>query len=268
MSNTEHGGGAGGHAPSAPEPAFAERARTLVQMARTGTLSTHSRHASGYPFGSVAPYGVDAAGRPTLLISKMAMHTQNLLADARASLLVQQQGAGDEALALGRVTLVGDAGRVPEADVGAVRDDYLLRHPDAQHWAGFGDFAFYRLEVRRAYYVGGFGSMGWIEAADYSAAEPDPLATSERAILEHMNADHADALRLYCTAFAGIDVDEATMTSVDRLGFRVRARIGDDLRGVRINFPREARTANEARVVLVEMVRAARSRTADAVSSS
>ena len=57
-------------------------------------------------------------------------------------------------------------GRVPEADVGAVRDDYLLRHPDAQHWAGFGDFAFYRLEVRRAYYVGGFGSMGWIEAAD------------------------------------------------------------------------------------------------------
>ena len=268
MTDTEHGAGAGQGAPAPVEPSFAERARTLVHMGRTATLSSHSRHSAGYPFGSVAPYGVDASGRPTLLISTMAMHTQNLLADARASLLVQQSGAGDEPLALGRTTLIGDAGRVPDADVDAVRQDYLARHADAQHWVDFGDFAFYRLEVRAVYFVGGFGSMGWIDTGAYREAAPDPLAESERGILEHMNADHADALRLYCAAFAGCDADEATMVSVDRMGFRVRARIGSQLRGVRINFPREAHTPGEARVVLVEMVRTARSRTAACVPSS
>lgn len=251
-----------------PEPPFAERARTLVHMGRTGTLSSHSRRAAGYPFGSVAPYGVDAAGRPTLLISTMAMHTQNLLADPRASVLVQQRGGETDPLALGRVTLLGEAVRVPDDEVASVRSDYLVRHPDAQHWVEFGDFAFWRIDVREVYFVGGFGAMGWIDAADYASAEADPLATSEQGILEHMNADHADALRLYCSAFAGLDADEATMMSVDRMGFRVRARIGTDLRGVRINFPREARTPDEARVVLVEMVRAARSRTAAQSSSS
>jgi putative heme iron utilization protein len=268
MSSSSHGAGAGGQDTQVPEPPFAERARTLVHTARTGTLSSHSRRAPGYPFGSVAPYGVDASGRPTLLISTMAMHTQNLLSDPRASLLVQQRGAEDDPLALGRVTLLGDAVRVPEDEVGAVRPDYLVRHPDAQHWVDFGDFAFYRLDVREVYFVGGFGAMGWIDPADYRNAEADPLADSESGILEHMNADHADALRLYCSAFAGLDADEATMTSVDRMGFRVRARIGTDLRGVRINFPREARTPNDARVVLVEMVRAARSRTAAPSASS
>ena len=267
MSDTNHGAGAV-RGDQAPEPPFAERARTLVHMARTATLSTHSRHAAGYPFGSVAPYGVDAAGRPTLLISTMAMHTQNLLADPRASLLVQQRGAAEEALALGRVTLVGDVGRVPDADLLAVRQDYLGRHSDAQHWVDYADFAFYRLDVREVYFIGGFGAMGWIDAATYAAAEADPLAASEQGILAHMNADHADALVLYCAAFVGIDVDEATMTSVDRMGLRVRARIGSELRGVRINFPREARTPDEARAVLVEMVRAARSRTSTPAASS
>ncbi len=265
---TQHGAGASGPHTDLPEPSFAERARTLVHMGRTGTLSSHSRHAAGYPFGSVAPYGVDALGRPTLLISTMAMHTQNLLADARASLLVQQRGSDESPLALGRVTLLGDAERVPDADVAPVREDYLARHPDAQHWVGFGDFAFYRLDVREVYFVGGFGAMGWVDAAQYRGAAADPLADSERAILDHMNADHSDALRLYCAAFAGIEADEATMLSCDRMGFRVRARIGTDLRGVRINFPREARDANEARVVLVEMVRAARSRSATPAASS
>lgn len=268
MSTTEHGAGATGTESNLPEPSFAERARTLVHLGRTGTLSSHSRHAAGYPFGSVAPYGVDALGRPTLLISTMAMHTQNLLADPRASLLVQQRGADESPLALGRVTLVGDAGRVPDAEIADVRADYLGRHPDAQHWVGFGDFAFYRLDVREVYFVGGFGAMGWVEAAQYGSAEADPLAESERAILDHMNADHADALRLYCSAFAGIEADEATMLSCDRMGFRVRARTASELRGVRINFPREARSAEEARVVLVEMVRAARSRSASQASSS
>lgn len=251
---------AAGHEP--PEPSFAERARTIVHLGRTGALATHSRHASGYPFGSVAPYGVDASGRPTLLVSSLAMHTQNLIADSRASLLVQQAGFEDDPLAGGRVTLLGDVARVPDDEVEEVRADYLARHEGARAWAGFADFAFYRMEVRELYFVAGFGAMGWVGAAAYAAAGPDPLADVAPGILAHMNADHADALRLYCEVYAGIVVDEAVMTSVDRLGFRVRTRAGDRLRSVRIGFPREALSANEARVVLVEMVREARARTA------
>lgn len=257
---SQHTADAQAPAAQAPEPPFAERARTLVHTARTGTLSSQSYRIPGYPFGSVAPYGLDAGGRPTFLISSMAMHTQNLVADARASLLVMQPGWSEDPLAGGRVTLVGDVARVGESDLEAVRTDYLERHENARHWVDFDDFAFYRMEVRELYFVAGFGAMGWVDAADYAAAEADPLAKSAQAILDHMNADHADALVLYCKAFAGVDADEATMTSVDRMGFRVRVKSGERLQGLRINFPRDARNANECRVVLVEMVRDARAK--------
>lgn len=258
---TQHAGGDRPATPSPPEPPFAERARTLVHLGRVATLSTLSRHVPGHPFGSVAPYGLDAAGRPTFLISSMAMHTQNLDADPRASLLVSQPGWSEDPLAGARVTLVGTAAPIADGELEAVRADYLARHENARYWVDFADFAFYRLAVAGIYYVAGFGAMGWVEADDYAGAEADPLADSAAGILEHMNADHADALVLYCGAFAGVEAESATMTGVDRMGFRVRARCGDRLQGLRINFPREVRTPLECRKVLVEMVRQARGST-------
>jgi heme iron utilization protein len=244
-----------------PEPSFAERARTLVHLGRSGTLVTQSRRLPGFPFGSVALYAVDAAGRPSFLVSTMAMHTQNLLADARASLLVTQPGWSDDPLAGARVTLVGNVAQVGADEAATLREAYLARHDNARHWVDYDDFAFYRLEVVEVYWVGGFGEMGWVSAADYRAAAPDPLAEAAPRIIAHMNEDHADALVLYCRVFAGVDAATATMTAVDRLGFRVRARVGDDLRGLRINFTREAHTTEAARAVLVDMVREARART-------
>jgi len=92
-SRRKHAGpGAVTDQPPVPEPAFAERARTLVYLGRTGSLSTLSRKQPGFPFGSVMPYGLDDHGRPIFLISTMAMHTQNLQADPRASLLVNPGG--------------------------------------------------------------------------------------------------------------------------------------------------------------------------------
>src|SRR6266513_4416798 len=81
--------------PAVPEPAFAERARTLMCLGRIGSLSTLSRKQPGFPFGSVMPYGLDDRGRPIFLISTMAMHTQNLQVDSRASLLVTQEADGE-----------------------------------------------------------------------------------------------------------------------------------------------------------------------------
>jgi hypothetical protein len=109
--------------------------------------------------------------------------------------------------------------------------------------------------------VGGFGVMGWVSADEYRLAEPDPLADVAPGIIEHMNTDHADALLLLARAFAGADVDEATMTSVDRLGFHVRLRNRDHIRGERIPFVQEVKNAEEARRILVQMVQQARERT-------
>jgi hypothetical protein len=241
-----------------PEPSFAERARTLLYLGRVGTLSTVSRKHPGWPFGSVMPYGLDAQGCPIFLISSMAVHTQNLRADPRASLLVTQPGWTGDPLAGARVTVMGQVTELPAADLQPTRAAYLARYENAAAWVDFDDFAFYRLEVTAVYYVGGFGAMDWVSAADYTAAQPDPLADVALGIIDHMNQDHADALRLYCWAYAGLEVDEAVMTSVDRLGFRMRVRIGERVQGVRLAFTREVRSTQEARTVLVALVREAR----------
>ena len=219
-----------------------------------------SRKQSGFPFGSVMPYALDDQGRPLFLISSMAMHTQNLQADPRASLLVTQVEADADPLGASRATLVGNVTKVIDSDTAGVRALYLARHANSKYWVDFEDFAFYRMNVLDVYYVGGFGVMGWVAPEDYGGAQPDPLADSAAAILTHMNADHADALILLAKAFSGIDCDQATMTSVDRLGFHVRLRTAEGMRGARIAFPRPVTTPDEARGVLVEMVRQARQR--------
>ncbi|OLC17958.1 MAG: pyridoxamine 5'-phosphate oxidase [Candidatus Rokubacteria bacterium 13_1_40CM_69_27] len=241
-----------------PEPTFAERARTLVDQGRTGTLATLSRKHPGHPFGSIMPYALDAEGRPLLLISSMAVHTQNLGADPRASLFVTQPGSAGEPLAAGRVTLMGEARPLSAEQRVAARTTYLARHESAAYWAEFEDFAFWRLEVADVYFVGGFAAMGWVEAEEYRRARPDPLADVAPGILEHMNRDHADALVAYAQFFAGAQAEEATMDAVDRLGFKLRLRQGQRRWSVRIPFPREVTSAGESRAVLIEMLRRAR----------
>jgi heme iron utilization protein len=256
---SRHAGPGGGDVSAQPpEPSYAERARTLVHLARAGALSTLSRRHSGHPFGSVMPYAPDDHGAPLILISTMAMHTQNLEADARASLLATQPGWTEDPLAGGRVTLMGRAARVSDRERGAAREAYLARHPKAAFWVDFEDFAFWRLEVTDVYFVGGFAAMDWVTAEGYAAARPDPLADAAEGILEHMNRDHAEALLTLSRAHADAAAEEATMLSVDRLGFRARLRSGERLHAVRISFPREVTTAEECRAALIEMIRAAR----------
>jgi putative heme iron utilization protein len=227
-------------------------------LGRIGSLSTLSRKQPGFPFGSVMPYGLDERGRPIFLISTMAMHTQNLQANPHASLLVTQSDGDGDPLGASRVTLVGEAVPVPEPDLASARRLYLERYANSKYWVDYDDFSFYRMDVVDVYYVGGFGVMGWVQALDYDSARPDPLADVAAGIIAHMNADHAQALVLLARSSAGIDALEATMTSVDRLGFHVRLKTPEGMRGARIAFLREATNANETRKVLVEMVQQAR----------
>ncbi len=244
--------------PQLLEPSYAERVRTLISQAATGTLATLSRKREGFPFGSLMPYAVDAEGRPVFLISSMAMHTHNLNADPRASLFVTQRVADEDPLGAARATLMGEARPVTESDGAEARQIYLTKHPNSKYWVDFADFSFFRLEVLEVYYVGGFGVMGWMEAREYDAAMPDPLAPSADEIIAHMNADHVDAMILLARTHAGIEATDAVMTAVDRLGFHLRLKTGKGMKGIRINYPGEARTPQEARKALVEMVRRAR----------
>jgi putative heme iron utilization protein len=232
-----------------------------MYLGRIGSLSTLSRKQPGFPFGSVMPYGLDDHGRPIFLISTMAMHTQNLRADPRASLLVTRDDAGGDPLGASRVTLIGNVLPIPEAEVAEARTLYLAHYPNSKYWVDFEDFSFYRLDVMDVYYVGGFGVMGWVSAPEYDRSQPDPLADSMAEIIQHMNADHKDSLVLLARKFARIESQEATMTAVDRLGFQVRVKTQDGIRGARMAFLREVSNSAETRKVLVEMVQQARSQT-------
>ncbi|HYR26945.1 MAG TPA: DUF2470 domain-containing protein, partial [Thermoanaerobaculia bacterium] len=252
------------HASSGPapdpslEPTHAERVRTLLASERVGTLATQSQRHAGFPFASVMPYALTEDAAPLFLISAMAIHTQNALADPRASLLVMQSGGDADPLGSPRATLMGHVQRVESSE--ELRAAYLARHPSAKYWIDFADFSFFRLEVSDVYFVGGFGVMGWVAANDYASAEADPLVDAAAMIIGHMNADHADALRDITRVFANLDAQEATMVAVDRLGFVVRAQTAQGMKGARIQFPEPVRSREDARRVLVGMTREAAER--------
>jgi putative heme iron utilization protein len=136
------------------------KAEELLEQRRFGTLSTHSLKVPGYPHGSVVNYALDGAGNPLFLFSRLALHTKNLEADRRASLLVYGSEAEENPLTAARLTVFGDVAAVEDEE--AAQAAYLAKHPDAAEYIEFGDFAIYRLTAARMYFVGGFGEMGWI----------------------------------------------------------------------------------------------------------
>jgi heme iron utilization protein len=228
-----------------PEPTFAERARTLLHVGRQGALATLSRRPAGGPFASLMPYAVDGAGRPLFLISSLAVHTQNLQADPRASLLVVQPGWNGDPLAAARVTLLGRVVAVPAAEIAETRTIYLRSHQNAAHWADFSDFSFQRLQVEEIYYVGGFGAMGWVAAADYAGAAPDPLADAAPSLLDEANRVFGARLKKLASARSDEPVEDALLTAVDRLGFRLRVRTALRTNAIRIAFPKAVAAPDE-----------------------
>ncbi|WP_232668471.1 HugZ family pyridoxamine 5'-phosphate oxidase [Pseudonocardia sp. TRM90224] len=237
-------------------PDDAERSRNLMAAARSGMLSTLGEN--GYPFGSVVAPAVDEQGRPLMLLSDLAVHSHNLKADPRASLMVAEPGEGDP-LDLARVTLIGPVAEVTGPDGDAALATYQQVHP-----GGLGTdhgFRMYRLDVTSVRFVGGFARMSWVEAAAYTAAEPDPLLPHVAGIVEHMNDDHGAAMVLYCQVFGDRPATTAArMTGIDRYGFDMLATDGPGAaeQHVRLAFTDEVTTPTEARTALVAMVQEAR----------
>src|SRR3990170_1683747 len=241
-----------------PTPTHAERARTLVAQISTGTLCTLAIEPAGFPYGSFVTVAFEK-GNPIFLISALAEHTRNLEQDPRASLLVAEGGSGDP-LANGRVTLLGPCTRV-EGDRTSARAAFFAAHPNSSYYADFRDFAFWKLRVDHVRYIGGYGRMSWISKADWFAAEPDPLGPSAAGMIAHMNADHADAMVLYCKAFSrATDITSASMTGVDRYGFDMSVMTPQGPRPVRVAFGTPVSTPEEVRAALISMVKDARSK--------
>ena len=236
-------------------PAKAEvaaSARALVRRAFKGALATIDR-GRGYPYASLVTLATDAAGAPTFLISALARHTANLAHDARASVMVEETRALADPLQGARVTLYGRAEKAPGE---GVRRRFLARHPEASLYADFPDFAFWRLAVEGAHYIGGFGRIFDLGASDLllPLEGAEALVEGEPGIVEHMNADHADALELYATAIADASPGPWRMAGIDPEGFDIVLEGA----GRRILFAEPVTTSAEARKELVRLAAEAR----------
>jgi putative heme iron utilization protein len=231
---------------------LAADARGLVRRALKAALATIAS-GSGYPYASLITVATEASGAPIFLISALAQHTKNLADDPRASILFDGTGAAGDPLQGARVTLFGRAEKVADE---VVRRRFLARHPEAAFYADFPDFAFWRLEVEGAHYIGGFGRIVDLSPAELlvdTRASSDLLA-AEPGIIEHMNHDHREAIRLYATRLAGGSEGVWRMSGIDPEGCDLICE-GD---ARRIRFAAPIATPGEARAELVRLVNAAR----------
>lgn len=178
-------------------------AMQLLHTPSYGVLATHSEQIAGYPFATVLPFVPDELHRPVLLVSALAEHTRNLHADMRASFLVAAGDSGN-VLREARLTLVGDAERFEPSSAMVAR--YVRYRPDARRYLQLGDFSFYRLAVKRARYIAGFGEMGWVEHADWSGAMSLSLSEEDTCIadLAAFLPGHVRLLGIDCY---GIDIE-------------------------------------------------------------
>jgi putative heme iron utilization protein len=222
-------------------------ARRLLNHQSVGVLSTHSIDVEGYPFGSIAPYTLNYDGEPAILISDIAQHTRNIKQNNKVSLTVFKPDA-DDAQAGSRLTWIGDAEPVDPSD-NETRDRYLRYFPSAESYFETHDFSFYRIGLRRARFIGGFGQIFWIEPP--AMLVKNPFRETEKGIVEHMNRDHQQALVHYCKLFGGAGAEAVTMTGIDSEGFDLLA----DNRKLRIDFDSPIHTSEEARANLIRLAR-------------
>jgi heme iron utilization protein len=228
-----------------PQPSFAgDDMRRLLRRAKTCSLSTLD--ASGGPYGSVASIATDVAGHPLILISRLAVHTQNLLADPRASVLVSELPASGDPLTGPRITVMG---RFTQTDDRAVKRRYLARHPGAAFYAEFTDFSFWRMEPKSIHGVAGFGRISTLSPADVFP-DAGEMTELEASAIEHMNEDHASAAQTYARSL-GVEGEGWTIAAIDGDGCDL---VKED-RSLCLPFPSRVSTASELRKMMAALAK-------------
>src|SRR4051812_3098440 len=232
-------------------------ARSLLRRSRQGALATLMPE-SGDPYCSLVNLASHADGSPILLISGLARHTRNILGDSRVSLMLDERKEGDP-LEGARIMLAGRAERAGNGDEGMLRRRYLNAHPSAEAFVGFKDFAFFRIRPAAAHLVAGFGRIVDLEPEQFltDISDADALLRSEQEAIEHMNADHRDAINLYATRLLGAENGDWRCTGCDPDGMDMQA--GAHTR--RLLFPRRIVSPAALRKVLKELAEQARAAT-------
>lgn len=228
-----------------------------MRRALKASLATLDR-VSGYPYASLVTVATEPDGTPVLLISRLALHTQNILADPRASLMIDGTSATGDPLAGGRVTVLG---RVQPPKTAHARHRFLARHPAAEMYVDFPDFAFFELAVESAHFIGGFGRIVDLSPNELliDLAGAEKLVDAEIDIISHMNSDHADAVALYAAHEAGSSALATgcwRMTGLDPEG----ADLVGDGQSIRMEFGERVENPGDARRVLARLAAAGRQR--------
>ncbi len=236
-----------------PTPDFNPMAasKKLLREGRSAALAT-LMPGSGDPYCSLVNVATAADGAPLLLISKLALHTKNLIADPRCSLMIDERKEGDP-LEGGRVMLMGTAAPTPDPDV---RRRYLARQPEAEMFAGFADFSFYRMELKSVHLVAGFGRIVDLKPEDVLTRVDDAaeLVAGEPDIVAHMNEDHRDTCRLYATKLLGAQDGDWRCVGSDPEGLELQ----NGRAALRLPFPQRVRAPGVLRVMLKQMADTAR----------
>lgn len=226
-------------------------AKKLMREARSGALATLMT-GSGDPYCSLVNVASAADGSPLLLISRLAIHTRNILADPRVSLMLDERKPGDP-LQGARVMLMGTAARTDNADA---RRRYLTRQPEAEMFADFGDFAFYEVKLKGAHLVAGFGRIVDLAPADFltDLTGAEALLAAEPEVIAHMNADHADTCRLYATRLLSAPDGDWRCVGCDPDGIELQC----GRTGLRLPFPQRVVQPGVLRTVLKQLADQAR----------
>jgi heme iron utilization protein len=239
-----------------PSPDFdaARLARSLLRRSRQGALATLTP-GSGDPYCSLVNVASHPDGSPILLISRLALHTRNLLGDARLSLMLDERAEGDP-LEGSRIMLAGLAEQASGDGVAILRRRYLNAHPSSEVFVDFKDFSFFRIRPTGAHLVAGFGRIVDLKPEQFltDISDAASLLEAEQGVLDHMNADHREAMTLYATKLLGAKSADWRCTGCDPEGIDLQA--GSIT--LRLDFPRRIVTPAALRQVLKQFADQAR----------
>jgi heme iron utilization protein len=229
-------------------------ARSLLRRSRQGALAT-LMPGSGDPYCSLVNVASHPDGSPILLISRLALHTRNLLGDARISLMLDERAEGDP-LEGSRIMLAGQAEQADRDDVAILRRRYLNAHPSSEVFVNFKDFSFFRIRPSGAHLVAGFGRIVDLKPAQFltDISDAASLLEAEQGAVDHMNTDHRDAMDLYATKLLGAKSADWRCIGCDPEGIDMEA--GATV--LRLDFPRRIVTPAALRQVLKQLADEAR----------
>jgi heme iron utilization protein len=232
----------------------ARLARSLLRRSRQGALATLMAD-SGDPYCSLVNVASHADGSPILLISRLALHTKNILADHRVSLMLDERAEGDP-LEGSRIMLAGWAEQTGADDLPLLRRRYLNAHPSAETFVNFNDFSFFRIRPAGAHLVAGFGRIVDLKPEQFltDISDAGALLEAEQGAIDHMNTDHRDAMYLYATKLLGAEAADWHCTGCDPDGMDMQA----GTKALRLDFPRRIVTPAALRQTLKEFADQAR----------